>query len=177
MTTLPARPSASDCPDYEAQPSARRCRHYVGYGRCSTPQHAECIDWRRANPTLPLPAMPTFPAAAQLSFGIDGRPEMPAVRSERRRLPIASAINRELSPAADLPPGLRPEAVASLAARGVEVCLPSPTLGDIWLVPAYTEADRREMTFKHAAALATIVHAFPGAQPTDWWPLQPGAER
>jgi hypothetical protein len=75
------------------------------------------------------------------------------------------------APAPDLPSApvaLRPEDLASFQALGVEVCIESPTLGEIWLVPAYTRAERREITPEHAMKVAAIVRAFPGAQPNQW---------
>jgi hypothetical protein len=75
------------------------------------------------------------------------------------------------APALDLPSepvALRPEDLASFQALGAEVCIESPTLGELWLVPAYTDAERREITPEHAMKVAAIVRAFPGAQPSQW---------
>jgi len=44
------------------------------------------------------------------------------------------------------------------------VRLESETYGEIWLVPAYTGADRREITPEHAATLARVISVFPGAR-------------
>ena len=56
--------------------------------------------------------------------------------------------------------------IASFKALGVEVRLASEDLGDVWLVPAYTGADRQELSVEHAALLATICSALPGAHVT-----------
>jgi hypothetical protein len=75
------------------------------------------------------------------------------------------------APALHLPSAavaLHPEDLASFQALGVEVCVVSPTLGEIWLVPAYTGAERREITPEHAMTVAALVRAFPGAQPSQW---------
>jgi hypothetical protein len=63
---------------------------------------------------------------------------------------------------------LHPEDLASFRALQVEVCMESPALGQIWLVPAYTGADRKEITPEHAAKVAAIVAAFPGSSPSAW---------
>jgi hypothetical protein len=56
--------------------------------------------------------------------------------------------------------------LTSFKAFGVEVRLDTDDLGEIWLVPAYTGADRQELSVDHAALLATICAALPGAHVT-----------
>jgi hypothetical protein len=58
--------------------------------------------------------------------------------------------------------------VASFRALRAEVCVESPTLGEVWLVPEYTGAQRREIIPEHAMKVAAILDAFPGARPTEW---------
>ena len=75
------------------------------------------------------------------------------------------------APALHLPSAavaLRAEDLASFQALGAEVCIESPTLGELWLVPAYTGAERSEITPEHAMKVAAIVRAFPGAQLSQW---------
>ena len=48
-------------------------------------------------------------------------------------------------------------------ALGVEVLLHSETYGDVWLVPAYTGRERKEITPEHAATLARVMSVFPGS--------------
>ena len=47
---------------------------------------------------------------------------------------------------------------------GVEVCIRSEELGDVWLVPRYTGRDRKEITPEHAATIHHLLAAFPGAR-------------
>ena len=56
--------------------------------------------------------------------------------------------------------------IASFKALGVEVRLATEGLGDVWVVPAYTGADRQELSVDHAALIAAVASAFPGARVT-----------
>lgn len=59
--------------------------------------------------------------------------------------------------------------IASFKALGVEVRLESAELGDLWLVPAYTGSpERLELSVEHAALLAAVCSAFPGARVTSF---------
>ena len=53
--------------------------------------------------------------------------------------------------------------IESFKALGVEVLLHSETYGDVWLVPAYTGRERKEITPEHAATLARVMSVFPGS--------------
>ena len=59
--------------------------------------------------------------------------------------------------------GFTTEDIESFKALGVEVLLHSETYGDVWLVPAYTGRDRKEITPEHAATLARVMSVFPGS--------------
>ena len=62
------------------------------------------------------------------------------------------------------PRGLTTEDIESFKALGTEVCLDTPHMGEIWLVPEYTSQDRRELTPEHAATLYQVLAVFPGAE-------------
>ena len=47
--------------------------------------------------------------------------------------------------------------VKSGTALGVEVLLHSDVYGDVWLVPAYTSQDRKEITPEHAATVMRVL--------------------
>jgi hypothetical protein len=59
---------------------------------------------------------------------------------------------------------LSAEEVASFKALGVEVCLASEAIGEVWIVPDYTSKDRNELSVEHAATFAAVCSAFPGAK-------------
>ena len=59
---------------------------------------------------------------------------------------------------------LTDEDIASFKALRAEVCMRSEDVGEIWLVPEYTGADRLEISVEHAATLTAICSAFPGAR-------------
>jgi hypothetical protein len=67
----------------------------------------------------------------------------------------------------DKPPLVRnvtDEEIASFKALGAAVCIRSAAMGDVWLVPEYTGADRAELSVEHSATLTAICAAFPGAK-------------
>lgn len=128
-----------------------------------------CVEWLKANGQVPASATPQAakPAVAP-QVDLFGHP-IPA----RTTPPDRSA--KDIRPPASLTPSLdeapRPplqripdEEIASFKALGVEVCLQSDAIGEVWLVPEYTGRDRKEITPEHAATLRLIVDAFPGAR-------------
>jgi hypothetical protein len=56
------------------------------------------------------------------------------------------------------------EEISSFKALGIEVRIASQEVGDVWIVPEYTGPDRRELRIDHAATLAAVCAAFPGAK-------------
>ena len=125
------------CPKYEPVAGTKRCRHYHPNGACGLPDEFMCVEWLKANGHA-APA-----------------PVTPATTTEVPR-PEAVPIVRTLSDA-DL---------ASFKALGVEVRLATEELGDVWVVPAYTGMDRQELSVDHAALIAAVASAFPGARVT-----------
>jgi len=63
-----------------------------------------------------------------------------------------------------LPRGLTTEDLESFKALGVEVCLQSEALGEVWLVPERTNQPRKEITPELAATLWQVLAAFPGSR-------------
>lgn len=173
-------PPAYNCPTYEPLPGSKRCQHYLDNGACALPGEFMCSEWLKANgqkagpsavrveaqaPSEP-PAAPKPDDVARDLFGAPIAPPAPKGPPKRKPPPVASPPSTP--PAEGAPVGPIPrisdEDIASFKALGVEVCLRSDALGDVWLVPEYTECDRREITPEHAATLRLIVDAFPGAQ-------------
>ena len=54
--------------------------------------------------------------------------------------------------------------IGELKALGADVCISSPSIGELWLVPNYTDEDRRELSVADAATLTAVCAALPGAQ-------------
>jgi len=168
------------CPDYEAAEGSKRCLQFQG-GGCQLDSHPACEPWVRVNPGRE----PTDPGAAAALKGDPGYVE--AIRQDMVST-YRSGIARKLPAAAPEPPRA-PASPASLAAPaaagqatgwpteadmaafgelGVEMRIGSPSMSeDLWLVPAYTENDRLEMTAEDAIAVCKIVQAFPGATVAD----------
>lgn len=65
---------------------------------------------------------------------------------------------------------LTDEALESFRALGVEVCLTTDGAGPVWIVPEYTSRERRELRVDHAATLAALSSAFPGARVVSFGP-------
>ena len=125
------------CPKYEPVPGTKRCRHYHSNGACGLPDEFMCVEWLKANGHAA--AAPVTPAATN---------EVP----HHEAVPVVRTISD-----ADL---------ASFKALGVEVRLATEELGDVWVVPAYTGMDRQELSVDHAALIAAVASAFPGARVT-----------
>ena len=80
--------------------------------------------------------------------------------------PKASPVAVEPAAESDAPlvRNLTDEDIASFKALGVEVCIASEELGEVWLVPEYTGRERKEITPEHAATIARVMEAFPGSK-------------
>jgi hypothetical protein len=59
---------------------------------------------------------------------------------------------------------LGPDDVQSFKALRAEVCVASEFMGDVWIVPKYSTADREEISIEHLATLTEICEMFPGAK-------------
>ena len=162
------------CPNYEAVPGTKRCRHYHANGACALPDEFMCVEWVKANshrtaPSATTPAPPSPPPLTRTLFG-EVRAETPA-----RPAPIAKPPARCVA----VPPiAPKPESsvsivrtvsdaeFASFKALGLEVLLATEQVGDVWIVPEYTGTDRHELSVDHAALIAAVTSAFPGARVT-----------
>ncbi len=104
---------------------------------------------------VPVPASP--------SQAREKRTESPATALES---PTPTAEPREAVKGTQGVSGVLTEGdVESFKALGVSVCMTSPTLGEVWLVPSYTgDRSRHEITPEHALTLCRITNAFPGAK-------------
>lgn len=176
------------CAQYEPFSGSRRCTHYLPSGACALPLRLTCIEWlklarRRANssPRAGAPQLErsedasSYPPAAadrapvqQDFFGapppLDRSKPGPSTTAAvapppRSELPAPRPVDPEPSERA-----LSDEDVASFKALRAEVCITSPTVGEVWLVGEYSGGDRREISAEDMAKLSAICAAFPGAQ-------------
>ena len=148
---------AFDCPKYDPLPGSKRCRHYLDNGACALPDEFMCVEWMKANGYAPKPVEPTGPL-------FKGLPEVVAspraTQIDRPRVVTQKPDDPDQPP----PRGLTTEDIESFKALKAEVCMRTPHLGELWLVPEYTGQDRRELTPEHAATLYQVLAVFPGAQ-------------
>jgi len=174
-------PATITCPLYEVEAGSTgstRCRHYPGAGICAVqaPRMAECSEWRKLNPTMPVPAalVPQERTGARSpSAGLPlfdrGAASASAARAAATpaRVPHATAVPEVPAAAPPLMTSLlrtlTDADIASWKALGVEVCM-ATECGDVWLVPDYRDSTRREISIEHAARLVDITNAFPGAR-------------
>lgn len=132
-----------ECPKYEPIPGSRRCRHYLDNGACARPDELMCVEWLKRN-GHPVPPRATSDATP--------RAQEPAATESVRALAV--------SPLSD-------EALESFRALGLEVCLLTAESRSVWIVPEYTGGDRLELRVDHAATLAVLCAAVPGARVTE----------
>ena len=169
----PAEPASFTCPDYDAPPGSKRCRSYLGNGSCAREDHFMCEEWMKANGhAVPAP-VEAKPEPARDLFGNPLPEEPPPKKPEKVTPPPTPKPGPTAEPPATdrdavLVRNLTDEDIASFKALGVEVCLASEEIGEVWIVPEYSEQERRELRIDHAATLTAVCAAFPGAKVTSF---------
>jgi hypothetical protein len=175
-TPAAERPPGITCEKY-TRGDGKRCIHFQQGGSCALPDEFLCTEWQKHNGpnkrTLPVVAPapvagPPDPVARDL-FG-NPLPEVAApARAPKPSTPAPIALAPKPAPdvqsAVDVDQlrGFTTEDIESFKALGVEVLLHSECYGDVWLVPAYTGRERKEITPEHAATLARVMSVFPGS--------------
>ena len=164
--TRSAQEDGFGCPHYDALTGKKRCRHYLDGGSCARPDEFMCVEWLRLNKKA-KPA-PEKKGSTDLFGNPVPEPKKPR-RTESKQRPMAATPSP--APATSEPidereplRGLTTEDIDGFKALGVEVCLSSEAFGEVWLVPEYTEHDRKEITPEHAATISRVMEAFPGSK-------------
>jgi len=157
------------CPHYSPLPGSKRCQSYQDGGTCARPDLFLCTEWEKRNRhRLPVPKSSTDKTVPTDLFGNPLPEPEPKPGPARDRQPAPAPAPGPLATADtdDRPPprGLTTEDIESFKRLNVEVCLRSEAYGDLWLVPAYTDQDRKEITPEHAATICRVVEAFPGSR-------------
>ena len=188
------RPPNITCEKYTRGEDGKRCIHFQQGGTCALPDEFVCTEWQKHNGpnkrTLPVvapaPVVEHAPAPKPVARDLFGNPlpevAQPAAKVSTAPAPIALVPkpDADAQPAVDVDQlrGFTTDDIESFKALGVEVCLQSESIGELWLVPAYTGQPRREFTPEH---LATVLHAlsvFPGSRITAFHPpVKPGPAR
>ncbi len=172
----PTRPAAFTCPDYDPLPGSKRCRSYLSNGGCAREDHFMCEEWLKANGRAAPTPVEAKPEPARDLFGNplpqDSRPTKPQVQVAPTPSPTPKASPVAVGSVAErdapLVRNLTDEDIASFKALGVEVCIASEEIGEVWIVPEYTRKDRRELRIDHAATLTAVCATFPGAKVTSF---------
>ena len=174
------------CKKYVAISGQKRCMYYTGNGACSRKDELMCSEWVRKNPNLAAiqiqgdnTAGPTQPAGEQQTGQAVPAAPLPATPRVRTGgmgvYDAAGALlavptgSQPAGPATPLrnrlgPDWLSPDEVAELAKSGKEVNFEVSGLGSIWLVPAYTESSRQELTYADARFVLAVREVFGKAQ-------------
>lgn len=146
------KPDHISCHRFVADAGGRRCRHYQEGGFCGLDTEFRCVEWMKKNGQQEEAERILRMQAEELGL-VPKKPASPTAATERTLL-----LHR-----------LSDEDVASWKALGVEVCIASDEVGEVWLVPEYTgRSDRRELRIDHAVALTAVCGAFPGARITNF---------
>jgi hypothetical protein len=184
MPNDPDRKPNIDCSKYLPLPGSKRCRHYLDGGACALASEFMCVEWLKRNghpvpehhPTRTVPpAQPAlFPTLVPANQG-QASPA-PSVSEPAQRPAVAPKVPEAMPapvPAHPRAPITQDE-IDSFKALGVELCIRSEELGEVWLVPHYSGQARKEITPEHAATLRILLEAFPGGRVTSFGkPLAP----
>jgi hypothetical protein len=158
------------CAHYSPKAGTKRCSHYLANGACDRPDELMCIEWLKANGKSEVQPPEKEKRSHDLDRDLFGNPLPPRSKPVEKDPPN---VNKPNSPEAPEPPptvevplvrNLNDEEIASFKALGVEVCIKSEDIGELWLVPDYTDQKRKEISVEHAATLSAMCSAFPGAK-------------
>jgi hypothetical protein len=186
MTTATDITCTDYSPDADGNP---RCRHFELGGSCTHDDHLMCIEWLLVNEPRPTAKGLTeepepegtsqdkdgTPTTGRLQHSLFGPPVeiRPArTKSKPRKAKATDPARRshtfQPKPRPQEPPLVRnitDDEIASFREQGNEVCVQTEVSGPVWVVPEYSETkDRLEMRVDHAATLAAVCSAFPGAR-------------
>lgn len=177
-TPASERPPSITCEKY-TRGEGKRCIHFQQGGTCALPDEFVCTEWQKHNgpnkrtllvvAEAPVPPVePRKPATPARDLFGNPLPEVatptPAPKASTSPAPIAKTTEGAARAVdVDQLRGFTTEDIESFKALGVEVLLRSETYGDVWLVPAYTGRERKEITPEHAATLARVMSVFPGS--------------
>ena len=180
-TSSAASGSAITCQHYHRTPDSRRCLHYQEGGHCLQPaaKQGRCIEWLKVNAPNSTtastdqrfqPSQTAQTLAPTVDRDLFGNPVQ---ANERPRTTSSKRQRSQPEPQAPTPPpsgkpplvrNVTDEEIASFKALGAEVSIRSEALGDVHLVPKYTDLDRLEISIEHSITLTAICAAFPGAK-------------
>ncbi len=129
-------------------------------------QHSPCL-----TPNTPQDGPPTPASAPQASptgpTGPSSPPgaQRPVNRPEDAAWAARAYGEQQAQQLRDVPlENMSLEAVESLSKLGVETQINTNSeIGEVWLVPDYTEQKRNELTYRDARFLMLVVKVFPGA--------------
>lgn len=179
----PAADRSFTCAHYDPKPGGKRCRHYLSNGACDRQDELMCVEWLKANDLAASGGSSAAepPAKQEPKDDVDrdlfGNPLPPRQEPEPKQEAVP-AVQDQPSPPSE-PPLVRnvtDEEISSFKALGAEVCLASEEIGEVWLVPEYTDQDRKELSVEHSATLTAICAAFPGAKVTSFEKPSPKPE-
>lgn len=183
MSILGEAHKLRNCPDYApVTPGSKRCSHYRDR-LCELPAHPLCEEWLRANPEAELPRDERFADAGLL---LQSRPDyrLAVIAGAYFGPGWESKLAPDPDPFSDVPddePDHDDDGLTSGETRTLdrlpsdielqrwkdlkcEVCIVSPAIDEVWLVPKYTGTDRDEISIDDAMTMLRVLTAFPGSR-------------
>jgi hypothetical protein len=165
-----AKPADITCEYYQSDKGGKRCAHYGPGGACTLTDLGQCVEWAKANPHKRVPGEVPFILTPP---PVKAPAETPAKAPESLLARIEAIEEPDLpsDPPAEVPwiRRIGDREIAEFRALCISACIKSEAIGELWLVPEYTgNPDRTELRIDHAATLAGICAAFPGAKITSF---------
>lgn len=166
------------CVDYIPMRKHYRCQHYVDGGACGREDRFMCEEWEKRNPgkAPPPPAAPAVSAntvARSMKDALLPMDTGPVALPDRGRSSRAHGDVYDLTSLVkkteqgrvllERPELLTEHAVELLSRQGYEVAVTTEDGAEVTLVPAFTGADRAELTYALARTLVMILTVFKGA--------------
>lgn len=161
------------CPHYTPAPNSKHCQHYFSNGACSRDDILMCHEWLKANGhTEPEPKeAPQKEKVLKVPKDLFGHPLPPPPKEKQKKhkadppkYPTRLHLINSKEQEEEKPPpsGLTIDDIKSFKNLQLEVCILSEPVGELWLVPTYTEKDRQEIIPEHLATITQVLQAFSG---------------
>ncbi len=157
------------CEHYIPISENKRCQHYIKGGACSRSNEFMCSEWLRVNGHT----QSNRPAVDLIGDPLQASPPSKSTRNRKARTTAPStprtqskqlfAAGAQTNKQPAVPCGLNDEDVKSFKKLGIEVCLKTD-VGQIWLVPEYTDKERFELTPEHLALICYARLSFPNSK-------------
>lgn len=175
MPTKISENTKIECKKYIPIAGKKRCVYYIDNGSCGRKDELLCSEWIRKNPSLQAEKTPKVDHVGSASPA-DSRTPVPVRRMVGLGFndpggDVSGSIvgASQLSQVTPLKNRLGPSWMSlveleELISSGKEVNLDVSGIGSIWLVPAYTNSKRQELSYGDARCILAIKEVFPKSE-------------